>query len=223
MVATPLRDAFAQELAELGVLLLDQADEAHAALVLARRCVGIYDDVLVDAVGRRDRAAAQLESEVGRRVESLLARQAPVARDLRYVLAALEASHRIRRVAQNAYRAVRIARARTGVVEEEAVIAHVEEMADRAAEMLRDAAVAFARRDEALARLVIEEDEAVDRLHAQAADRVLDLGAFPRLRDWTIGVLFVARWFERAADEAVGVAEQVPHLRGAAAQPPRPA
>ena len=211
-MAVPLRDAFAHELALLGLRLLDESEEAQAALALARRCVGSYDTLLVEAVERRERAAATIEAEIVRRVESLLALQAPVAGDLRFVLATLAAAQHVQRASRNALRAVRVATPSAGVHAEEAIVACVEEMADRAGEMLRSATAAFARRDAAAARRVVDEDLVVDALHADAAHRVLDLAREPALREWSIGVLFSSRWFERAADHAVAVADGVPYL-----------
>ena len=94
------------------------------------------------------------ETEV--RVETLLARQAPVAGDLRTVLAALHINRSLERAAHNAARVAHLATPppRRALVEEAVITDALRAMGDRGAEMVRTAVDTFERRDANAARLL---------------------------------------------------------------------
>lgn len=154
-------------------------------------------------------------NETETRVETLLARQAPVARDLRTVLAALHINRSLERAAHNAARVAHLATPppRRALVEEAVITDALRAMGDRGAEMVRTSIDAFERRDGNAARLLSALDELVDRENVKIADTILTMEANdPELRQWAARMLFAGRWLERVGDHAVNVAERTTYM-----------
>ena len=177
--------------------LQEELDTLQAALdgggrarpALAARCAGgaarparpeLADEVIAfdDEVDAR-----YLAIEAG--IESLLARQTPVAGDLRLVLAMPprqpppRADGRLLRDDRQADEARLRDRRRTAKL-----IEAFEEMGSRAEEMIRVALDSFRSRDLAGAESLVELDELIDRANRRAVQHVLALGSNPELREW---------------------------------------
>jgi phosphate transport system protein len=146
---------------------------------------------------------ASVESEV----HDLLARQAPVARDLRFVLAALRIAQEVERsgdlVASIARRTGRI----DPVVLTPEIRAIVHEMGAEAVGMFRSAANAYAVMDPSAAARLGEWDDVMDELHRRLLVAVFALREASLESAVELGL--VARFYERIADHAVVIAERV--------------
>jgi phosphate transport system protein len=149
------------------------------------------------------------------RVETILARQAPVASDLRLVLAVLHINRSVERAAHNAARVAHLATPppRRALVEEAVITDALRAMGERGAEMIRTAMDTFERRDANATRLLSALDEMVDRENEKIADTILAIDiADPELRQWASRMLFAGRWLERVGDHAVNVAERLTYM-----------
>ena len=180
---------------------------------LTAMAVGDATRALVDWSVEAFEATLAAESEV--RVETLLARQAPVAGDLRTVLAALHINRSLERAAHNAARVAHLATPppRRALVEEAVITDALRAMGDRGAEMVRTAVDTFERRDANAARLLSALDELVDRENEKIADTILAMEHNdPELRKWAARMLFAGRWLERVGDHAVNVAERTTYM-----------
>ena len=140
-------------------------------------------------------------------VIDLLARQAPVARDLRFVLAALRIAQEVERcgdlVASIARRAGRLDI--EVLTPEIRVIIH--EMGAEALEMFRRAAGAYDVLDPTAAPRLVVWDDVMDDLHRKLLRAVFALRDVPPEPAVELGL--IARFYERIADHAVVVAERV--------------
>ncbi len=140
-------------------------------------------------------------------IHDLIARQAPVARDLRFVLAALRIAQEVERCGDLV---ASIAR-RAGRLDQDVLTAEIRaivyEMGAEAVGMFRTASSAFAVLDESAAARLGEWDDVMDELH-----RRLLLAVFA-LRDVSlesaVELGLIARFYERIADHAVVIAERV--------------
>lgn len=145
----------------------------------------------------------ELEAEI----QDLLARQAPVARDLRFVLAALRIAQEVERcgdlVASIARRAGRI----DPTVLTPEIRSIVYEMGAEGVGMFRSAARAFEVCDPEAAPRLEEWDDTMDDLHRRMLRTVFALGDVPVESAVELGL--IARFYERIADHAVVVAERV--------------
>ena len=182
----------AEELVRLAVEALLDRDPAKAAEVI-----------------RRDDQLDELELTVDDLAINLLALQQPMARDLRFITAAMKIGNDLERVGDHA---VNIAEELEYLLRAAPVPMHpeLEEMARIATQMLSDALNAFIMADSALAREVVSRDDRVDELHENNF-RILLTHMMEDPRKITAGMdlFLVSGNIERIADLATNVAEEV--------------
>jgi phosphate transport system protein len=93
-----------------------------------------------------------------------------------------------------------------------ALMQSMQEMGDRAEEMIRVALDAFANRDLAAAESLVELDELIDRSNRRFVERVVEIVGEPGMREWALRMVLVSRTLERIGDHAVDIGEQVSYL-----------
>ncbi len=208
-----MRISFTEELSQLEAGLQEEGDLVLRALrsslnALARGDAELADEVISfdDEVDRR-----YVEIETG--VQSLLARQTPVAVDLRFVLAVLRVNLHLERMADYCVTVAKLTKLMGDLnVDDEAISRSIEEMGQRAEQMIRVAMDAFATRDAEKAQTLVELDELIDRANRNATDDLLSLGDSPQEREYALRMLVVSRCVERIGDHAVDIGEQVAYL-----------
>jgi phosphate transport system protein len=148
--------------------------------------------------------------EVHQGVLSLLARQAPVAGDLRIVAALL---HIIRCVERMGDQCVNIAKlvplSGYEAPKDKDILDAIERMGQLARSEVSQAKEAFASRDIELAKDLVRQDAEINRLNRQIFRRAVEVGDDPDVREWAMFMILVARCLERVGDNAVDIAEQV--------------
>jgi phosphate transport system protein len=97
-------------------------------------------------------------------------------------------------------------------VSDEAISRSIEDMGQRAEQMIRVAMEAFATRDADQAQTLVDLDELIDRANRNAIEDVLSLGDSPQEREYGLRMLVVSRCVERIGDHAVDIGEQVAYL-----------
>ena len=188
--------------AVLSVTLLDDAMKALRE-----------DDIaLADQVIERDEEVDRIYVEVEQGIEALLARQTPVAIDLRTVLAMLHVNVHLERMADYCVTIAKLTKLTEELESDEALVAGFSEMAEQAARMIDIAIGAFVRRDVSQAESLVELDETIDSANRRVAHRVLALGGDEAMREWGLRMLLVSRCLERIGDHAVDIGEQVAYL-----------
>jgi phosphate transport system protein len=175
--------------------------------------VGDVDDAPEIDDGLIDEAYIWLESEIF----DLVALQAPVGRDLRFLTASLRIGQATERagdlVTSIGFRA-ELLRPYLG---QAALGPLIRELGLGAAGMLRGAASAYAVLDESLAEEVTARDDAIDELHHRLVRAIYDLEGVPLEPAVELGL--VARFYERIADHAVVIAERVRFIASARMNP----
>ncbi|MGH2735222.1 MAG: phosphate signaling complex protein PhoU, partial [Actinomycetota bacterium] len=146
------------------------------------------------------------------RIMNLLALQAPVASDLRLVMAILHSNMHLERMGDLCVNIAKFVVARHSYPSDSPMLARLGDMGLRAGEMLELALNAFAQRSVDLAEQLPERDETLDRLNrgmlGDLKQHVDDEGDF----DWATNLILVARYLERFGDHAVDIGEQVSYL-----------
>jgi phosphate transport system protein len=171
------------------------------------------DDELADEVIDFDDEVDRRYLAIEEGVQSLLARQTPVASDLRLVLAVLRVNLHVERMADYCVTAAKLTKLMGGLdVSDEAILKSLEDMGQRAEQMIRVALDAFAERDVDKARSLQDLDELIDRANRRATEDVLSLGTSPQEREYGLRMLVVSRCVERIGDHAVDIGEQVAYL-----------
>jgi phosphate transport system protein len=208
-----MRISFTEELSQLEAALREEGDLVLRALRSSLNALARGDEELADEV-------ISFDDEVDRRyialeegVQSLLARQTPVAADLRLVLAILRVNLHLERMADYCVTVAKLTKLMGDLnVSDERIGRSIEDMGQRAEQMIRVALDSFASRDPDKALTLVELDELIDRANRNATEDVLSLGDSPQEREYGLRMLVVSRCVERIGDHAVDIGEQVVYL-----------
>jgi phosphate transport system protein len=197
--------ALEQSLQEEGALVLRSLRGSLNAL--EQQDVELADEVIAfdDEVDRR-----YVAIEEG--IQSLLARQTPVASDLRLVLGILHVNLHLERMADYCVTIAKLTKLVSEADADRRLVEGFEEMGSRAEEMIRVALDSFERRDALAAETLVDLDELIDRANRRVVEHVLALGADPALREWGLRMIVVSRAIERIGDHAVDIGEQAAFL-----------
>ncbi len=147
--------------------------------------------------------------EVHQSVLSLLARQAPVATDLRLIAALLDVIKHLERMGDQCVNICKLLPlAGNEPPSHPAVLGKIGQMATCARSQVSQAKIAFAGRDLALAEDLVRQDDAIDILNRECFELALEIGDDPDRREWAMHMMLVARSIERIGDNAVDIGEQ---------------
>jgi len=207
-----VRHTLQQDLERLEAALQDEGRLALRQLRSALRALLRGDMDLADRVITLDDEVDEVFLEIENGVHSLIARQTPVAADLRLVMAVLHANLHLERIADYCVTIAKLAKLAQDLPNEAAIYANFDEMGVRAAEMITVSLEAFARRDVAAAASLVQLDELIDRANRRTVHHLLALGGDESLREWGLRMLLVSRCLERIGDHAVDIGEQVAFL-----------
>jgi phosphate transport system protein len=200
---------FHEELELLKSRLVAMSGIAEEAVRLAVAALLERDQAKAQAVIKNDELLDELELAVDDLAINLLALQQPMARDLRFITAAMKIGNDLERVGDHA---VNIAEELEFILQAAPfpMLPELEEMARIATEMLSDALNAFVLGNSALAREVVQRDDRVDELHENNF-RILLTHMMEDPRKITAGMdlFLVSGNVERIADLATNVAEEV--------------
>jgi phosphate transport system protein len=207
-----LRVTLQEDLDTLQASLLEEGELVLRALRGALNALREADAELADEVIAFDDEVDRRYVEVEQAIEALLARQTPVAVDLRLVLAMLHTNLHLERMADYCVTIAKLTKLVAGLEPEPRMIQAFEEMGSRAEEMIKVALDAFVDRDVDEASSLVELDELIDRANRRVVRQVLELGPDPELSEWGLRMLLVSRCLERIGDHAVDIGEQVAYL-----------
>jgi phosphate transport system protein len=208
-----MRVLFHEELDKLEAALQEEGDLVLRALRSALNALARGDDELADEVIGFDDEIDRRYLAIETGVQSLLARQTPVATDLRLVLAILRVNLHLERMADYCVTVAKLTKLMGGLdVSDDRILNSLEDMGIRAEQMIRVALDAFANRDLEKAESLNELDDLIDRANRQAVDDVLRLGDSADEREYGLRMLVISRCVERIGDHAVDIGEQVAYL-----------
>ena len=204
---------FHDQLDELKARLLTMSERAESLVDLAVDALLTRDAGKAEAVLTGDKEVDTLEIEVEAMAVELLALQQPMARDLRFIIAAIKASADLERVGDHA---VNIAQSAQRIIATKGNItpeAAIEEMARRARQMLGQSIDAFVRADGGLGRAVCLMDDEVDKLNDGLFRIVVThILEDPKTISTALELLLVSRNLERVADLSTNIGEDAVYL-----------
>lgn len=207
-----MRQTFQHELAQLEADLQEEGRLVLRSLRGAMKALEERDVELADDVIAFDDEIDRLCTRIEEGVQTLLARQTPVASDLRLVLAVLKINIHLERMGDYCVTIAKYVNLTRDLEAERRMAEGLEEMGERAEQMTRVALDAFAGRNIEQAESLGDLDELIDRANRRAHDDVLALAGDPTLREWALRMLFVSRCLERIGDHAVDIGEQTVYL-----------
>ena len=198
-------DQLESGLNELGTLVQRSLRGALNALVQ-------QDDELADEVIAFDDEVDARYFAVEEGIAELLARQTPVAGDLRLVLAMLHVNLHLERIADYCVTIAKLVKLAPPVAPDRMFVDGFEEMGSRAEQMIRVALDSFGERDLNAAESLVDLDELIDRANRRFVQQVLSFGRDPKLHEWGLRMIIVSRCFERIGDHAVDIGERTAYL-----------
>ncbi len=207
-----MRVTLQQELDQLEASLHEEAGLVLRAVRGAVTALVNHDVELADEIIGFDDEVDERYFEIEEGIQSLLARQTPVAVDLRLVLAVLHVNLHLERMADYCVTIAKLVKLAPDVSGDPDLVEGFQEMGSRAEEMIRVALDSFARRDADEAESLVELDELIDRANRRVVQRVLSLGADPELQEWGLRMIVVSRCLERIGDHAVDIGERTAFL-----------
>ncbi len=207
-----MREVFEHPLHEVQSRLVEIAGDATKIMKNASESFNNSDVVLADQAI----ASAELVNEKALALDELviriLAKQSPVARDLRILVSALRISASLERMAALAGHIAQIARYRyPGSAIPEALKGTFAEMGALDYELGKKVVKLLKNTDVDLARSIQAEDARVDELHRHVFDTVLD-DSWKENAMFTVDVTLASRYHERFADHVVDISAKVSYL-----------
>jgi phosphate transport system protein len=207
-----MRISFQEQLDELEASLRHEGDLVLRSLRAAVEAVCTQDTELADEVIAFDDDVDAQYFEVEQRIELLLARQTPVASDLRLVLAMLKDNLHLERMGDLCVTIAKLTKLTQGLPPDDTLLTGFREMGERAEQMIRVAVESLENRDQEAAESLLELDELIDRANRRVVNRLLEIGGDAETREWGLRMILVSRCLERIGDHAVDVGEQTAYL-----------
>jgi phosphate transport system protein len=207
-----VRETLQEELDALQASVLEEGELVLRALRGSINSLRENDPELADEVIAFDDEVDALYLSLEQSIEALLARQNPVAGDLRFVLAVLHSNLHLERMADLCVTIAKLTKLAHGLPPDETLVEGFDEMASRAEEMIRVALDSFVARDVEGAESLVDLDELIDRTNRRVVSYILDLGGDTEKREWGLRMLLISRCLERIGDHAVDVGEQTAYL-----------
>ena len=201
-----MRDAYHNNLDAVSATLVSMAAMVDNAIVRASKALLESDRALAEEVIAADAAIDTLQYELDSRAVDLMARQAPVASDLRVLVTSFRMSADLARMGDLAAHIAKAARMRFPAcavpVELQMTIL---EMGRVASDLVNKTALVIRDRDIEGALQVERDDDQMDRLHRQLFITLLD-PSWPHGIETAIDVTLIGRYYERFADHTVSIA-----------------
>ena len=171
------------------------------------------DQVLAEKIIKSDDVINDIETQIDDEVARYISLRAPVARDLRLLFVAVKASHDLERVGDEASS---VARRTIKILAEGHIgpsLGQVPKMGELAISMLKEALQSFIQEDENIAYSIINRDEEVDSLNRENFSQFVELmKQDPSTVATCTEMVFISKSFERIADHAKNIAEEVYYL-----------
>ncbi|HEX2850763.1 MAG TPA: phosphate signaling complex protein PhoU [Acidimicrobiales bacterium] len=207
MSDSELRRAFHDDVGRLRLRVESVGAQVVASIEMATTALLEADSATALEVCARDAAVDAAAVWVEREVFDLVARQAPVASDLRLVMATLRIAQDVERAGDlTASIAKRVGRM-SGTSLDRGVRATIAEIGEESRALFEAAVRCYRVLDAEMAQVVIDGDDRVDELHRRLLRELFALaGEAP---ETLVELGLVARFYERIADHAVVIAERV--------------
>jgi phosphate transport system protein len=207
-----IRSVFQDELDGVSQSLVDLTDMVAVSISKATESILNCDLKLAEEVIASDDTIDEFQHALDARIIDIIARQQPVASDLRALVTALRMSADLERMGDMSHHVAKITRLRhpDAAIPNE-LIASFKQMGEAAEKIARKTGSVIASRDTEVALQVEKDDDEMDKLHRLLIGTLVD-------PNWKHGVesaidlTLLGRYYERFADHAVSVSRRVYYL-----------
>ena len=204
-----IRSVFQEELDGVSQSLVDLSNMVSNSIRKATHALIDLDLKMAEEVISDDEKVDSYQHELDSHIIDVIARQQPVATDLRALVTALRMSADLERMGDLAHHIAKIARLRHPTAAVPAELRDlVHHMGTVAENISRKIAVVIDTRDTEMALQVERDDDEMDKLHSQLLGSITNA-------TWTHGVesaidlTLLGRYYERFADHAVSVSRRI--------------
>ncbi|HEO8419650.1 TPA: phosphate signaling complex protein PhoU [Yersinia enterocolitica] len=207
-----IRENFEKKLEELKGKIREMGEMSIASLEEAFDALKAQDVEIALKVMEEDNDIDNLESEINHFAIWLMAKEQPVARDLRVVIGVIKISSEIERVADFA---VNIAKAtiKIGKTPPLLNLTQLEKMKEISIDMLKKAIKSFIEEDIVLAKEISKLEDEVDDYYLETYKKLTAyLSEHPEETNQLVQLLFINRYLERTADHITNMAESTGYL-----------
>lgn len=204
------RELYKEQLRKLNGELIQMGDLCEEAMSLVMKALREKDDEIAAGVHRVEQEIDQKERDIEAMCMKLLLRQQPVAGDLRNISAALRMIADMERIGDQTADIADISKYITDFQFE--IHPSIFNMGKVVSKMVNDSVNAFVRKEEKIARQVIDMDDEVDRLFEVVKRELVEdiRKAKNREQDgYELDILMIAKYLERIGDHAVNLGEWV--------------
>jgi phosphate transport system protein len=204
-----IRSVFQDELDSVSQTLFDLSVMVSDSMAKATRAIMDKNLSLAEEVITSDEKIDTVQHDLDARIIDIIARQQPVASDLRALITALRMSADLERMGDLAHHVAKVVRLRhPAPAVPDQVINLVEAMGVTAEKIATKTGVVISTRDTALAAQVEKDDDEMDMLHRQLISALI-APTWEHGVETAIDLTLLGRYYERYADHAVSVARRV--------------
>ena len=204
-----IRSVFQDELDNVSQTLFDLSVMVSDSMARATTSLMTKDLKLAEEVITSDEKIDTVQHDLDARIIDIIARQQPVASDLRALVTALRMSADLERMGDLAHHVAKLVRLRhpESAVPAE-LLALVEAIGETEEKIATKTGVVISTRDVALAAQVEKDDDEMDMLHRKLISSLVE-PSWPHGVETAIDLTLLGRYYERYADHAVSVARRV--------------
>lgn len=207
-----VRERFELDIQAVQDQLLELCEASISALEKAFLSLKEQNVDLALAVIDNDKKINLMEEMINDRIILLIAKQQPVARDLRHLMVILKAASDMERVADYAVNIAKDA-IRISTESQTFPLTNLETMWHKSLEMLRNIVEAFVNSDTIAAKEIADLDDYIDDLYGATVELLLRTGSErPEAIKEITHLSFICRYLERTADHATNIAEHLFYL-----------
>jgi phosphate transport system protein len=204
-----IRSAFQDELDNVSQSLVDLTNMVSESIVKSSKALLTADLKLAEEVIATDAKIDDYQHDLDTRIIDIIARQQPVASDLRALITALRMSADLERMGDLSHHIAKVARLRhpNNAIPNDLVLAFTE-MGYVAEKLATKVATVITTRDTDMALQVEKDDDEMDDLHRKVISGIINNGPGITIES-AIDLTLLGRYYERFADHAVAVARRV--------------
>ncbi len=204
-----IRSVFQDELDSVSQTLFDLSVMVSDSMAKATKSVMTKDLKLAEEVISSDEKIDTVQHDLDARIIDIVARQQPVASDLRALITALRMSADLERMGDLAHHVAKLVRLRhpASAVPAE-LLALVEAIGETAEKIATKTGVVISTRDVSLAAQVEKDDDEMDELHRKLISALVE-PSWPHGVETAIDLTLLGRYYERYADHAVSISRRV--------------
>jgi len=204
-----IRSAFQDELDGVSQSLVDLTNMVSQSIVKSSKALLTADLKLAEEVIATDAKIDDYQHDLDTRIIDIIARQQPVASDLRALITALRMSADLERMGDLSHHIAKVARLRhpNNAIPNDLVLAFTE-MGYVAEKLATKVATVITTRDTDMALQVEKDDDEMDDLHRKVISGIISNGSSITIES-AIDLTLLGRYYERFADHAVAVARRV--------------